>query len=264
MKKILIHSLILTLALGTAVTVFAEENATAEVNASATVNTGAPKQPRPIPEPRNPRTMELKMKLASSSEKRDELKDRREDLKAKMASTSEKREEMREKMASSSEKRQEKREDRKELIKEKIENRFKKMFLRFQATIDRETGIMAKINQRIAKVKEAGGTPTLAEKNTSDAKMHLDEAQKSLDLLRATATSTKTLESEANASSTAPGQVSKETMQKLKNISDEIEKHLKEAHKALEQAVKNLRGMSQANATTTTSVNVNSTTTGSN
>ncbi|KND48713.1 MAG: hypothetical protein AB198_00125 [Parcubacteria bacterium C7867-003] len=124
--------------------------------------------------------------------------------------------------------------------------------MRFQATIERQTMIMDKVNARISKVKTAGGNTTEAEKFTAEAKVHLGEAQTSLNMLKVLATSTAEIDAQLLATTTSPGTVTKETLQKMKGITEQIEKHLKEAHKALENAVKNLRGMSSVNIKATT------------
>lgn len=140
--------------------------------------------------------------------------------------------------------------DLREIIKNKIEKRFGKMFERFQATIDRERVIMTKIQTRIEKIKANGGSTTEAEKLVASAKVHLDEAQKDLDALKITANNDKEI-----ASSTTD-KLSKETLVSMKKSNQEIEKHLREAHKDLQKTVGVLRGVSQLkNASSTREVN---------
>ncbi|TSC70151.1 MAG: hypothetical protein CEO12_547 [Parcubacteria group bacterium Gr01-1014_46] len=256
MKKFILNSLVIAVALSGAVTAFAEETSNTSVR---------PNPLKALMEAQKNTREETREKMQDVRENRasttkaikDDAKERMLDLKAKMASSSTERKEDRE------EKMEERREDRIELIKRMIGDRFRKMFMRFQATIDRETKIMTKINTRIEKVKTAGGNTTNAEKFTAEAKVHLGEAQTALDMLKVMATSTAEIDAQLLATTTSPGTVTKGTLQKMKGVTEQIEKHLKEAHKALENALKNLRGMSSvnANATTTTPANTGTSTT---
>jgi len=138
----------------------------------------------------------------------------------------------------------------KDLIKNKVEKRYGKMFDRFQATIDREKIIMAKINSRIDKIKANGGSTTEAEKLVASAKTHIDEAQKNLDALEVIANEDKEI-----ASSTTD-RLSTTTIKSMRNSAQEIEKHLREAHKDLLKSVGVLRGVSQLkNASSTKETN---------
>lgn len=216
MKKIILNSLITAIMLGSAGIALAEGDATTT---------------RPKPQP-------LKSVIEAN-------KLQQQALKQKIASTTEVKKELRGKIASTT---MERRDDRKELIKKKIENRFGKMFLRFQATIDREKAIMTKINDRIAKIKQNGGNTTEAEKYVLEASSSLDKAQLALDSLKATAQNDSQI-----ASST---EVSKETLESMKKASQEIGKNLRDAHKSLQKTVGVLRGMSQLkNASSTKEAN---------
>jgi len=238
MKKFIVNSLITTIALSGAVTAFAENDITAELDTTISVSatTSRPRPVKAMMEAKN----EIKERIASSSETRKENRQ-------------ENREDRRERMASSSGVRKENREDRKENIKDRIVSRFKKMFDRFQSTIDRQTMIMGKINTRIEKVKAAGGNTTEAEKFSGEAKMHLEKAQSALNLLKSTATSTVEIDAQVNASSTTPT-TTPVTLKKMQKIGGDVEKHIRATHKALENSLKSLKGMSRAvnpNASTT-------------
>lgn len=241
MKKIILYSLITAMMLSGTTTAFAVET---QPNPATDV------RPRvTVPKPTIKTLMEDKRNTRATTT--GEMRDKTQDLRAKMASTSRKYGDDR-------------MENRRELIKNMIEKRFKKMFRRFQSTIEREVMIMGKINARITKVKTAGGNTTEAEKYTLEAKTNLDLAQTSLDLLIATATSTGEIDAQLLASSTSPGTITKDTLQKMKIAADQIEKYLKEAHKALEKAVKSLRGMSRVNNNASTTPPTTSTTTTNN
>lgn len=225
MKKLIIHSLVTVLALGGAVTAFAEE-AGVQVNTSATVNVSSGAA-RPI-----------KTVVEANKETRVETRAQIQDIKANMGTGT-----------------AERKEDRKTIIKLRIESRFKQMFARLQATIDRETTIMARVNSRIAKIKTAGGTGvTEAEKLVADAKIHLDAAQTALNLLKSTATSDTEINAQV-AATTTMGSVTKTTLLKMQKAGQDVEKHLREAHQDLLKTIGVLKGNSQINASTTTSVN---------
>lgn len=216
MKKIILNSLIAVLMLGSTGVAFAENDATTT----------------------RPGTQPTKAMLEANKLKQQALKQ-------KMASTTEVKKELRAKIASTT---AEKRDERKELIKKRIENRFGKMFLRFQATIDREKAIMTKINDRIAKIKQNGGNTTEAEKYVLEASASLDKAQLALDSLKATA------QNDSQIASTT--EVSKETLESMKKTAKDIEKNLRDAHKSLQKTVGVLKGMSQLkNASSTKETN---------
>jgi hypothetical protein len=160
MKKLILHSLITAMVFGGALTVFAETGSV-QVNASASARANASTTPGPI-----------KAMIEAKKELQTETKDKIAELRNNIASST-----------------QEKRDDRKEIIKLRIENRFGKMFLRYQATIDRETIIMNRINTRIEKIKADGSNASTTEavRFTAEAKIHIGEAQTALDLLKTTA-----------------------------------------------------------------------------
>lgn len=257
MKKLIINSLITVVALGGATVALAQDTETQPATTANTETTGG-RPPRPARPAVENRVADLKAKVASSTEKRQE---RMEDRKERIASTTErmqeKREEMKDRLASSSEKRQERVEDRKERMMKELKRQYDKMLKRIEATIQREETLMGKLNDRIAKIKAAGGTTAEAEKMTADAKVHIDAAKTDLASLKLNASTT------AQTLSTTTNAVKKENLDKMREIEKGIEKHLKEAHKLLEKAVGNLRGMSQlknGKATTTPTA----TTTGTN
>lgn len=230
MKKIILNSLIAALVLGSTGVAFAENDAT-------TTRPGI--QPtKAMLEANKLKQQALKQKIASTTEVK-------KDLRQKMASTTEAKKELRGKIASTT---AEKRDERKELIKKRIENRFGKMFLRFQATIDRQEAIMTKINDRIAKIKQNGGNTTEAEKYILEADASLDKAQLALDSLKATA------QNDSQIASTT--EISKETLESMKKTAKDIEKNLRDVHKSLQKTVGVLKGMSQLkNASSTKETN---------
>jgi hypothetical protein len=274
MKKIISNSLIAMLLLNGAVA-FAEVEGQVNTGAGAVTNadtggagmqvkTGAdlkPGMPRPLPPP--PLKGEIKtVRTEAKAEIKDlrvEAKGEIKDIRTNMSSTTrmEDRGEIkniRANLASSTkDKREEAREKVADLVKNRVEKRFGQMFRRLQATIEREEGIMARVVTRIDKVKAEGGKTADAEKFVAEAKMHFDEAQTALDNLKLTAQASASLEvSETGAAVTPPATTTKQTLENLKKSASEVEKHLREGHKALENAVKSLRGSGEKPKATTT------------
>lgn len=267
MKKIIIGSIILTALLSTSQVVLANETETG-VEATTNVNTSnTPKRPVPgglnTPEMKamlqNKTNANLKIKLSSTSEPKKErpaststpIKERMENIKDRLASTGPL---MRDKIASTSEK-------RRENAREFLKKQFEKMLKRIEATIQRQETITAKINSRIEKIKTAGGNTTEAEKLTLEAKLKIDTAKTLFVTLK---TST---EAGVQDISTTTESVKKETMEKMRKTTQEIEKNLRAAHLLLEKALGSLKGLSQLrteNSVKATSTVNTSTTTGTN
>ncbi len=227
MKKIILNIFITTLAFsGTAAYANTEAEVNVEVSPEVWANTRANVKTAPV----KPllKSQEEMMRLKASSTLQMEMKNK------KASSTKEKSE-----------------------MRKMTYNRFENMIIRFGATIEREESILARIVSRIEKVKTAGGNATKAEKFISDAKMHLDEAKTTLAMLKANAEITAELETNANLKMAS---TTRDSLANLRKISQELEKHLREAHKALVDAVSNLLGMSSVKpkiqATTTSEVNV--------
>ena len=218
MKKIILNSLLAVLVLGGAPVAYARDGVMhMDMPASSTEG-----KPQPI--------------KAAVQAKREEGKEKIQDIKQKMASTTEVKKDLRQKLASTT---AEKRDERKELIKTRIENKFGKMFARYQATIDREREIASKITARIEKIKANGGTTTEAEKFVAEAKTYLDEAQKQLDTLKTTAMNDSQIASSTTTS------IAKETLSAMKKANQDLEKNLRSAHQSLQKSVGSLKGMSQ-------------------
>lgn len=136
---------------------------------------------------------------------------------------------------------------REDEIKKRAEHRFSKMVARFDATIQREEAIMVKINSRIEKIKTVGGKTTDAEGLVVVAKTHLDKAKTALVSLKASADSAIT----QDISATSTG-ITKNTLTAMKKAGADIEKELRETHKAMQKTIGVLRGLSQLNNATTT------------
>lgn len=137
------------------------------------------------------------------------------------------------------------------LIERKISNRFDKMTARFEATIVREESIMARISSRIEKIKSAGGKTEVSEKLVAEAKIHLSEARTAYENLKVVVNAA--ISAEVTASTTT-----RANLEGIKKATAEVEKHLREAHKALVKAVASLRGVSttiKLQATTTAEIN---------
>ncbi len=203
MKNIILNSMVAVLLFGNAGATFAE------------TTTDKPQVTKIMPEEQREKIQDLKQNIASSSENRVELRE-------KIASTT-----------------RSIRDDRKEIIKTKIESRFGKMYLRLQATINRELAIMAKINSRIEKVKANGGSTADAEKYVAEAKVYLDKAQLELDAMKNTALNDTTIDSATTFA------LAKETISAMKSSIQNLEKDLRSAHQSLQKSVGSLRGVSQ-------------------
>lgn len=130
------------------------------------------------------------------------------------------------------------------------QNRFEKIIKRFESTIQREENIMNRIISRMEKVKSNGGKTENAEKYIMEAKTHFDEAKVALTVLKNASSSPDILVDANMATSTKI----KTALEKIKKMAKDVEKHIREGHKSLTQAVKALRGASStSNATTTKS-----------
>ena len=235
MKKLAIKSLIILVALSSNLSAFAAETA---IDASAGTSSGIKTNVKASTT--NARPLPVKAMIEAKGAIKVETKETIKDIREKMASsTAGKRGEIRD----------ERKEYFKSIIKTRIEAKYKKMFLRYQATIDRERAIMEKINTRIVKLKESGVVTTTAEKFTALAKTHLDLAQASLISLKSTATGNAEIDAQYMASTTS-STPTKDTLQKMQKLGAEVERNIKEAHKALENSVRSLKELSTINANT--------------
>ncbi|MCX6701900.1 MAG: hypothetical protein NTX96_01765 [Candidatus Zambryskibacteria bacterium] len=126
----------------------------------------------------------------------------------------------------------------------KIEGRFEKMTKKYLETIEREEKIMAKIESRITKIKLAGGNTVEAEQLVIEAKTQLAGARADYETLKTTAT---TVDSVATTTKAA--------LASMKDIVKLIDKHLRDAHKALQKTVGSLRGVSQLRNASSTKEN---------
>lgn len=184
-------------------------------------------------------------KLREVVNTRKEVKnERQEDLRNKIASTTlntkARIEEARARMASSTVK---KVEDR----ARKLGLNLEKMIARFQATIEREELIMAKIVSRIEKIKALGGETKDAESKVEEARINIDEAKDALLTLE------QMLELLSGSGSEIVEKTSnKESWETAREEAKQVEENLREAHKELQKSVGSLKGMSQLkNASTT-------------
>lgn len=169
----------------------------------------------------------------------------KEEIKARLDARNKELSELKAQFASST---KERRDQRRESLRKVAENRINKMIDRIQATIDREMTIASKILTRATKMKENGRDTAQAEKFVADAKTHFAQAQTILDSVKSASSTLATLvDTGTTATSTKQG------LEKVKGIVAEIEIHLKEGHKALEDGVKALGIANNPNATTTKS-----------
>lgn len=247
----------------------AEETSTAaEVNATAEVQTEA-KTPKPSTKPiqklrelidsrKDVKTEARKEVKAIQAEKREEVKkvmeEKKEDLKdlrGKMASstleTKARVEAARLKIASSTEARKDMRETK---AKERIDNRFSKMTERFEATIEREEAIKVKISARIDKMNAEGKDTVAASDFVVQADLYLKKAAEALVALEEAVQSVLDTGTGVDENTTARPDLSAS-----RNAAQEIEKNLREAHKALEKSVASLKGLSPIKNASSTRAN---------
>ena len=152
---------------------------------------------------------------------------------------------LRAKLASST---QERRDARGEAMRKVAMNRVRMMIQKIQSAIDRELYIAGKITNRITKIKTNGGNTAAAEGFVAEAKIHFGEAQSILDSIKSAST---TVAAAIDASVTATS--TKDSLMKIKNITGQIEIHMKAGHKALVDAVVSLKGLSDKKTATSTS-----------
>lgn len=239
MKKNILKTLITLLAIGGATLALAEtdiQNSTSgNTETGGTVNTSntntklKPLPPRPLQQLRD-----------IKKDARAEIKDIRQDARMEVK-------DLKERMASST---AELKDRMKENIQNRIQHRFDKMLARFQATIEREEKIMAKIVSRIEKIKANGGDVGDSQKNIDEAKGHIAEAKTALESLK----TTSNIEiSQEIASSTR--EALKNSLDAMKKAGRDVEKHLRLAHKALQKTIGVLRGVSQLHNATSTKEN---------
>ena len=221
--------MVITFSLCVSVNVHAQETGTDNTTVTTTNTAPTPGTVRPKP------LMEAR-------------KDIREMKEARASTTKAIRGEAKDRMASSTEGRLLK-------VKEQMKERYKKMIERIQATIIRQETILSKINSRIQKIKTNGGNTTEAEKYTAEAKVKIDLAKISLETLKST------INGGINNVSSTTESIKKETFEKMKNNTKEIEKYLRDAHQLLQKSIGSLKGMSQIknpNATSTSATTTSS------
>lgn len=207
------------------VSVFALANVSyaQEGTAPDTTNTGTNTKPQVRPIPAQNKEVRQNM-MEKRAEIKEEVKEKREEAKANMA---------------------ERRAEIKEEVKNKrVDNKINAVHLRFQATIERQEGIVARIESRLAKIKADGGNTTEAEKILSEAKGHITEAKTALENLKTVAG--------AGAATTTP----QASFESLKAASAEIQKHLKASQDSLAKLVERMKAIkvkvnTQLKATTT-------------
>lgn len=219
MTKIILNTLLVTLIFGSGVAY--AENAT---NTATSSNTQRPKP-------------------AIFNKVKDFVQEKRDiklDAKVKVETKKEERKENRE----------ERRDDRKESIRDIWKRNLSKMLDRFQATIDRENKILAKIVARIEKVKTAGGNTTESEKFVAEAKIHFGEAQTSLNSLKTLINVELGTTTATSTASTTP--VTKESLERIRTATKKVKDHIKAGHSAMIRAVVNLKGVSGTRPATTT------------
>ncbi len=189
----------------------------------STTNTGSNTRPQVRPTPAQTKEVRQNM-MEKRAEIKEEVKEKREEVRTNAA---ERRAEIKE-----------------EVQNKRVDNKINAVHLRFQATIERQEGIVARVESRLAKIKAEGGNTTEAEKILTEAKGHIAEAKKALENLKTIAGT--------NTASTTP-QASFET---LKNASAEIHKHLKASQDSLSKLVERMKVIkvkvnNQLKATTT-------------
>ena len=217
MKKFISHALIATIAFGGATVALAETSVRTDDRVEVRTG-GLP----PIPKPPMMRDGER----ASSTERRVEMN-------ASSTNMMKERDEMEKK--------------RVEMMQQQLSHQLQIMGDRFGATIAREEAIVEKINSRILKIKANGGDTTKAEALVVEAKNNLVLARTSYDNLKITISSTT-----VSAGATTTPMVAKAQRDALRKAASDVEKYLRDAHKALLKTVGLLRGVSELHPQATT------------
>ena len=163
-------------------------------------------------------------KMASSTERRTELKANVEERKAEMKTNAEARK------ASSTEKRIEM---QRGLAKKKADHTARVL----TATVERLEKIVVRIESRIAKLKAEGKATAESEGYIAEAKVHLSAAKTSIALF---------------ASVDLSGDKAQENFERVRAIAAEAKGHIREAHQSLMKAIRALgKPRVEANATST-------------
>ncbi|MFZ2522792.1 MAG: hypothetical protein WAW92_00195 [Minisyncoccia bacterium] len=157
------------------------------------------------------------------------------------------REEVREKIASTSDRMRDKIDQVRENYLRIAKIRLQNVISRFDATILRQENIYQRIVSRIEKIKSAGGNTARAESYIATAKTHIDTAKVALTSLKNASSTTVQNIVDSNTSTSTNA---KNALRKIKDLALTIEKNLREAHAALTNAVKSLKGMSTTATTT--------------
>lgn len=231
MKKIAYITLAITLFVVSGVEVSAETSANTNTNTSTGITVNVSASASSSTTPKLNFFQKLKAVLSARKEVRTETKEETGNLRQRMASSTQAK--------------------KLEQVKRKVANRFDKMSERFQATIEREEGIMAKIVSRMEKIKTAGGKTEIAEKFIIEAKIGLEAAKVSLVSLQASAETTANLE--ATASTTE----ARKSLIALQRVAAILEQQLRDIHKSLEKALASLRGVSTTNVEERSGIKVN-------
>jgi hypothetical protein len=142
---------------------------------------------------------------ASTTERREEIKN---NIEVRKASNAENRIEM-----------------QRGLAKRKAEHTVRVL----SATVNRLGNIITRLESRIAKVDLAGGTTTQAKIFVAEAREHLALASSSIDTL---------------IDLTLSDGTAQENFERIREIAREVKGHLREAHRSLMNAVRNLKGAS--------------------
>ncbi len=170
------------------------------------------------------------------------MEERRDSMETRRAEAVERREMVREEIQQRIESRKLEIEERKEeRMERKIDVRFERLVSNLEATIARLESLGEKLGSRIEKVKAVGGNTIEAERLFIEGEMHLDEAKTALSVMETLVVNTDE-------------SVTEETMEAVKTASQEVHKHLRNAHQSLMKIVGSLRGVSQlqeTNASTT-------------
>jgi len=135
-----------------------------------------------------------------------------------------------------------------EALKAQILHRFTPMTERIEATIVREESIMSKITSRIAKIHAAGGNTEMADKFVADAGADLKAARAKIELIKNIILTQATQGTDVTTGTTTTARAA---LVNLRKASQELEKEIRDAHKALNKAVESLRSNEGRNATTT-------------
>lgn len=143
------------------------------------------------------------------------------------------------------------RNDQREIIRQRLSRQYNVVAIRYQATIERLQTIVARLDSRILKIKNAGGNTTASETFSAQAKTDITKAHTDLSSFMALASTTASVQADA---STTP-ETLKTKLTALKTASLLVQKDLNTVRNDIAKSISELKGLKveiQASSTTST------------